>query len=51
MLGGIGIVSGSRYSDEFKEQVVAEVIEKSRPISEVAKAYGLVPQTVRVLGE
>ncbi|MDO5081798.1 MAG: transposase [Arachnia propionica] len=44
-------MAGSKYSDEFKEQIVAEVIEKSRPVSEVAKAYGLVPQTVRGLGE
>lgn len=41
-----GIMAGSKYSDEFKEQIVAEVNEKSRPVSEVAKAYGLVPQTV-----
>ena len=27
------------------------VIEKSRTISDVAKSYGLVPQTVRMLGE
>lgn len=39
-------MTGSKYSDEFKEQIVAEVIEKSRPVSEVAKSYGLVPQTV-----
>ncbi|MDO5067269.1 MAG: transposase [Propionibacteriaceae bacterium] len=39
-------MSRSKYSDEFKGQIVAEVIEKSRPVSEVAKAYGLVPQTV-----
>ncbi|WP_194949895.1 transposase, partial [Actinomyces trachealis] len=38
-------MAGSKYSGEFKEQIVVEVIEKSRPVSEVAKAYGLVPQT------
>ena len=27
------------------------VVEKSRMISEVAKSYGLIPQTVRMLGE
>ena len=35
-----------RFSEEFKQQVVLEVVEKSRTISEVAKSYGLVPQTV-----
>ena len=39
-------MSASKYSEEFKQQVVLEVIEKSRTISEVAKSYGLVPQTV-----
>ncbi|WP_167202410.1 transposase [Actinomyces respiraculi] len=38
-------MAGSKYSGEFKEQIVVEVIEKLRPVSEVAKAYGLVPQT------
>ena len=36
----------ARYSDEFKEQVVREVIEKERTISSVASSYDLVPQTV-----
>ena len=44
-------MSASKYSEEFKQQVVLEVVEKSRTISEVAKSYGLVPQTVRMLGE
>ena len=35
-----------KYSEEFKEVIVAEVIQKSRPIAEVAESYGLVPQTV-----
>ncbi|WP_196717273.1 transposase [Actinomyces trachealis] len=38
-------MAGLKYSGEFKEQIVVEVIEKLRPVSEVAKAYGLVPQT------
>lgn len=36
----------ARYSEEFKEQVVREVIEKERTISSVASSYDLVPQTV-----
>ena len=36
----------AKYSDEFKEQVVREVIEKDRTISSVASSYDLVPQTV-----
>ena len=36
----------ARYSEEFKEQVVREVIEKKRTISSVASSYDLVPQTV-----
>ena len=39
-------MSASKYSEEFKQQVVLEVVEKSRTISEAAKSYGLVPQTV-----
>lgn len=39
-------MSKSKFDSEFKEQVVREVIERSRPIVEVAKSYGLVPQTV-----
>ncbi|MCR2052596.1 transposase [Actinomyces bowdenii] len=35
-----------RVSDEFKETVVLEVIEKERTIAEVARSYDLVPQTV-----
>ncbi|RRD48071.1 transposase [Arachnia propionica] len=40
-------MAGSKYSDEFKEQIAAEVIEKSRPVSEVAKAYGLGEQVAQ----
>ena len=36
----------SKFSKEFKEHIVAEVLEGSRPIAEVAKSYNLVPQTV-----
>ena len=36
----------ARYSEEFKVQVVREVIEKERTISSVASSYDLVPQTV-----
>ena len=36
----------SKFSKEFKEQIIAEVLEGSRPIAEVAKSYNLEPQTV-----
>ena len=36
----------ARYSEEFKTQVVREVIEKKRTISSVAASYDLVAQTV-----
>ena len=36
----------SKFSKEFKEQIIAEVLEGSRPIAEVAKSYNLFPQTV-----
>ena len=39
-------MSAARYSEEFKEQVVREVIEKECTISSVASSYDLVPQTV-----
>ena len=39
-------MQAARYSEEFKEQVVREVIEKERTISSVASSYDLVPQTV-----
>ena len=32
----------ARYSEEFKEQVVREVIEKERTIASVASSYDLV---------
>ena len=40
------IMSAQRLSSELKEQVVLEVVEKDRTIAEVARSYGLVPQTV-----
>ena len=36
----------ARYSEEFKAQVVREVIEKERTIASVAASYDLVAQTV-----
>ena len=36
----------AKYSEEFKEQVVREVIDKERTISSAAFSYDLVPQTV-----
>ena len=39
-------MSAPRYSAEFKEQVVLEIVQSSRPVTEVARSYGLVPQTV-----
>jgi len=40
------IMTAQRFSSELKEQVVLEVVEKDRTIAEVARSYGLVPQTV-----
>ena len=39
-------MTAERHSDEFKAQVVREVIEKDRTIESVAAAYDLVAQTV-----
>ena len=39
-------IPAARYSEEFKEQVVREVIEKERTISSVASSYDLVSQMV-----
>ena len=38
----------TKYSDEFKERVVREILEKERTIASVAASYDLVPQTVGV---
>ena len=40
------IMSAQGLGSELKEQVVLEVVEKDRTIAEVARSYGLVPQTV-----
>lgn len=39
-------MSAPKFSAEFKEQVVCEVIEKGQTIAAVAESYGLVAQTV-----
>ena len=36
----------SRYSPEFREAAVKEVIDRSRPIAEVARELGVVEQTL-----
>ena len=40
------IMTAQGLSSELGEQVVLEVVEKDRTIAEVARSYGLVPQTV-----
>ena len=39
----IDTMPAARYSEEFKERVVREVIDKGRTISSVASSYDLVP--------
>ena len=39
-------MSAPKYSAEFKEQVVLEIVQKSGPIAGVAGSYGPVAQTV-----
>ena len=39
-------MSAVKYSEEFKAQVVREVVEKERTIASVAASYDLVAQTV-----
>ena len=39
-------MSAVKYSEEFKAQVVREVVEKERTIASVASSYDLVAQTV-----
>ncbi|MBF0695973.1 transposase [Actinomyces bowdenii] len=43
-------MSKAKYSEEFKEQVVREVIDKERSIASVAVSYDLVFQRRRQLG-
>lgn len=38
-------MSASKLSNEPKEQVILEVIQKSRPTAEAARSHDLVPQT------
>lgn len=38
--------SRKKYSPEFREAAVREVIDRSRPIAEVARENGLVAQTL-----
>ena len=39
-------MSAPKYSAGFEEQVVLEIVQKSRPIAEVARSYGPVAQAV-----
>ena len=38
--------SRRRYTQEFKDQLVEEVIEFSKPIAEVAREYGIAAQSL-----
>lgn len=38
----------SRYSPEFREAAAKEVVERSRPVAEVARELGVVEQTLGV---
>ncbi len=40
-------VSRRRFSQEFKDELAREVIDTSKPVVEVAKAYGVGPETLR----
>jgi transposase len=40
------LLAARKYSPEFKEACVREVIEKSRPIAVVAREQGVVSQTL-----
>ena len=39
--------SRRRFSQEFKDELCQEVISTSKPIREVAEAYGVGPETLR----
>ena len=39
-------MSAPKYSAEFEEQVVLEIVQESGPVAGVAGSYGLVAQTV-----
>jgi|SRR5690625_1209607 len=38
--------SRRRYTQEFKDQLVEEVLEFSKPIAQVAREYGIVAQSL-----
>jgi len=40
-------MSSSRYTREFHEDVVRQVVEYSRPVRDVAEAAGVKPDTLR----
>ncbi|MBG6192444.1 transposase [Arthrobacter sp. CAN_A212] len=40
-------VSRRRFSQEFKDELAREVIDTSKPVVDVAKAYGVGPETLR----
>ena len=42
------MVARKKYSPEFREQVVREVLESSRPIADVARGLGVGTETLRV---
>jgi transposase len=44
--GSVTVGNRSKHSPEFKEAAVREVIDKSRPIADVARENGLVAQTL-----
>lgn len=39
--------SRRRFSQEFKDELAREVVDSSKPIVEVAKAYGIGAETLR----
>ncbi len=39
--------SRRRFSQEFKDELAREVIDTSKPVVDVAKAYGVGPETLR----
>jgi transposase len=40
-------ISRRRFTQEFKDELCREVISTSRPIKDVATAYGVGPETLR----
>lgn len=39
--------SRRRFSQEFKDELCREVVDSSKPIVDVARAYGVGPETLR----